>query len=92
MVGICENEGDGSKEGSGGRRHKIENDTEEVSKRNEFLSGLEGVIKDNNIDKILNLSDACMRQYIHYYFQKRVINLTKAKQADLKKILYPLLV
>ena len=33
-----------------------------------------------------------MRQYIHYYFQKRIVNLTKTKKADLKKILSPLLV
>ena len=33
-----------------------------------------------------------MRQYIRYYFQKRIVNLTKTKKADLKKILSPLLV
>ena len=30
------------------------------------------------------MSDACMRQYIRYYFQKRIV-------ADLKTIMYPLL-
>ena len=33
-----------------------------------------------------------MRQYIRYYFQKRIFNLTKTRKADLKKILSPLLV
>ena len=33
-----------------------------------------------------------MRQYIRYYFQKRIVNLTKTKKADLKTILSPLLV
>ena len=40
---------------------------------------------------ILNLSDARMRQYIRCYFQKRIVNLTKTKKADLKTILSPLL-
>ena len=33
-----------------------------------------------------------MRQYIRYYFQKRIFNLTKTKKTDLKTILSPLLV
>ena len=33
-----------------------------------------------------------MRQYIRYYFQKRIVNLTKTKKADMKTILYPPLV
>ena len=33
-----------------------------------------------------------MGQYILYYFQKRIVNLTKTKKADLKTILSPLLV
>ena len=33
-----------------------------------------------------------MRQYIRYYFQKRIVNLTKTNKADLKTILSPLLV
>ena len=45
-------------------RKKTEKYTEEFSKRNELTSGFEGGIKNNDIRKILNLSDACMRQYI----------------------------
>ena len=33
-----------------------------------------------------------MCQYIRYYSQKRIVNLTKTKKANLKTILYPLLV
>ena len=33
-----------------------------------------------------------MRQYIRYYFQKRIVNLTKTKKDDPRKILSPLLV
>ena len=33
-----------------------------------------------------------MRQYIRYYFQKRIFNSTDTKKANLKKILSPLLV
>ena len=33
-----------------------------------------------------------MRQYIRFYFQKRIVNLTKTKKAGLKTILSPLLV
>ena len=32
-----------------------------------------------------------MRQYIRYYFQKKIVNLTKTKKAELKTILSPLL-
>ena len=32
-----------------------------------------------------------MRQYIRYYFQKKIVNLTKTKKAELKAILSPLL-
>ena len=33
-----------------------------------------------------------MRQYVRYYFQKRIVNLSKTKKAELKTILSPLLV
>ena len=72
-------------------RKKTWKETEEVSKRNELLSGFKGEQK-NDINKILNISDAHMCQYIRYYFQKRIVNLTKIKKADPKTILSPLLV
>ena len=33
-----------------------------------------------------------MRQYIHYCFQKRIVNNTKRKKADTKTIISPFLV
>lgn len=32
-----------------------------------------------------------MRQYIRYFFQKKVVNLSKIKKAELKAIISPLL-
>ena len=61
-------------------RKKTEKEIEEVSKPNEFISGLEGELKNNYINKIFNLSDARMRQYIRYYFQKRIVNFNKNKE------------
>ena len=57
-------------------RKKTKKETEEFSKWNELLSEFKGELKNNDINKILNLSDALMRRYIRYYFQKRIVNLT----------------
>ena len=56
-----------------------------------MLYGLEEDIKNNYINDLLNILDARMRQYIRYYFQKRIVNLEKTKKADMKTILSPLL-
>ena len=79
-------------EATGKSRNKTWKATEEVSKRNELLYWLEGEIKNNDINNILNLSGASMHQYIHYYFQKMIFNLTKTKKADLETIMSPLIV
>ena len=60
--------------------------------RIEVIGIIQKWLKKNDINKILNLSDARMRQYIRYYFKKMIVNLTKTKKADLKKILSQLLV
>ena len=73
-------------------RKKGEKEAEEASKRNELLSGFEAELKEKDMNNILNLPDARMRLYIRYYFQKRIVNLTKTKKAELKSILSPLLV
>ena len=57
-----------------------------------FFLGSEGGLKNNYINKILDMLDAHMRQYIPYYFQKRIVNLTKTKKAHLKIIMYPIIV
>ena len=46
----------------------------------------------NDTNKIINISDAHICQYIRYYFQKSIVNLIKTKKDDLKTILSPLLV
>ena len=73
-------------------RKKTWKQTEEVNKLNELISGFEGELKNNDINKIFNLSDARMCKYIRSYFKKRIENLTKTEKADLKKIMSPLLV
>ena len=73
-------------------RKKGEKEAEEASKRNELLSGFEAELKEKDMNNILNLPDARMRLYIRYYFQQRIVNLTKTKKAELKSILSPLLV
>ena len=82
----------GTQEAADKVRKKGEKEAEEASKRNELLSGFEAELKEKDINNILNLPDARMRLYIRYYFQKRVVNLTKTKKAELKSILSPLLV
>ena len=67
-------------------------DTEEFSKLDELLSGSEGGLKNNDINKIINVTYSCMPQYICYYFQKRIINLTKIEKVYLKTIMSQLLV
>ena len=73
-------------------RKKGEKEAEEASKRNELLPGLEAELKEKDMNNILNLPDVRMRLYIRYHFQKRIVNLTKTKKAELKSILSPLLV
>ena len=70
---------------------KAGKESEEISKRNELLSGFEEELQINGIGDILHLPDARMRQYIRYYFQKKIVNLTKTKKAALKTILSALL-
>lgn len=72
-------------------RKKAENEAEACSKRNEFLPGFEGELKKNDVDGIFSMLNAWMRQYIRFFFQKKVVNLSKTKKAELKAILPPLL-
>lgn len=70
---------------------KAGKESEEIRKRDELLSGFEEELQINDVGGILRLSDARMRHYIRYYFQKKIVNLTKTKKAELKAILSPLL-
>ena len=57
-----------------------------------MLYGFEGQLKNNDVNNIFNIPDARICQYIRYYYQKRIVNLTKTKKADLKTIMSPVLV
>ena len=72
-------------------QRKEEKEADEANKRNELLAGFEDEIKQKGTDGILLLSNVRMRLYIHYYFQQKVVNLTKTKKAELKAILLHLL-
>ena len=64
---------------------------EEHNIHSELLPGFQLELKKNTINEILSLPDIRMRQYIRYFFQKKVVNLSKIKKAELKAIISPLL-
>ena len=70
---------------------KAPNNEEETNKQNEILLRLQAEIHKHSIDGILSFTDAWIRQYIHYFFKKKVMNLSKTKKENLKVILSPLL-
>ena len=56
-----------------------------------MLPGSQAELQKHAINVILILLDARMQQYIHYFFKKKVVNLSKTKKAELKWIMSPLL-
>ena len=56
-----------------------------------MLAVFEDELKQKFTDGILLLSDAHMKLYISYYFQLKVVQLTKTKKDEIKAILPPLL-
>ena len=72
-------------------QRKEQKQVDESNKQNEMFAGFEDELKQKGADGIFLLSDACMRLYICYYFQQKVVNLTKNKKAELKEILLPVL-
>ena len=56
-----------------------------------MLPGFQSELQKHAIDSILSLPDAWIRQYICYFFKKKVVNLLKTKKADIKLIMSPLL-
>ena len=64
---------------------------EETNKQNEMLPGFQAELQKHAIDGILSFPDDRMRQYIRYFFKKKVVNMSKTKKAELKVIMYPLL-
>ena len=56
-----------------------------------MLPGFQAELQKHAIDGILSFPDAWMRQYIQYFFKKKVANMQKTKKDENKVILYPLL-
>jgi hypothetical protein len=70
-------------------RKKAETEAKENSKVAELLPGFQKVLDELDAYKILGLADKRKRDYIHYFFRIKVVNLTKLKKDDLIKILRP---
>lgn len=99
-IGMLNAEKDASKEASNKKKEeeaaekakkKAGREAEEIAKREELLPGFKQELERQNVDVILALSDARMRLYVRYYFQQKVVNLTKAKKNQLQQLLRPLL-
>ena len=99
-IGVLNAEKDASKETSNKKKEeeaaekakkKAGREVEEIAKREELLPGFKQELERQNVDVILALSDARMRLYVRYYFQQKVVNLTKAKKNQLQQLLRPLL-
>ena len=56
-----------------------------------MLAVFEDELKQKLTDGIFLLSDSHMKLYISYYFQLKVVQLTKTKNSEIKAILLPLL-
>ena len=56
-----------------------------------MLPGFQAELQKHAIDGILSFPDAWMRQYIRYFFEKKMANFSKTKKVELKVILSPLL-
>ena len=67
------------------KKKKAANDIEDATKRKELLGGFEAELQHKNMAGILGLPDSCMRQYIHYYFEKKVVNLQKQRRMNCKQ-------
>lgn len=56
-----------------------------------MLPGFEADLKQHDMSGILSMPDKRLRDFIRYFFQKKVVNLTKTKKDELREILTPLL-
>ena len=72
-------------------KNKSAKNAERTNKQNEMLPMFQAELQKHAIDGILGLLDARMRQYIRYFFKKKVVNLSKTKKDELKVIMSPLL-
>ena len=72
-------------------KKKTDKAVEENTKRSELMQGFQQELKQKDISDILALADARLRLYIQYFFQMKVVNLSKTKKDELQRILTPLL-
>ena len=72
-------------------KNKAAQNAEETNKQNEMLPIFQAELQKHAIDGILSFLDARMRQYIRYFFKKKVMKLSKTKKDELKVILSSLL-
>jgi len=70
---------------------KAKKDAKEITKRTELLPGFEQEMRENDAEDILKLSNERLREYIRYFFQHNVVNLSKKSKDELKGLLAPLL-
>jgi len=70
-------------------KNKANKEAEQAKKRDELLPGLQQELLQKG-SAILDLPDKRLREYIRYFFQKKVVNLQKTKKEQLKAILAPL--
>ena len=71
---------------------KAGKEAEEITKRHDLLPGFLQELEQNDISGIIGLADSRMRLYIRYFFQEKVVNLSKTKKDKLQEMLRPLLV
>lgn len=71
---------------------KAGKEAEEITKRHDLLPGFLQELEQNDISGIIGLADSRMRLYIRYFFQEKVVNLSKTKKDKLQEMLQPLLV
>ena len=72
-------------------KKNAEKDANESEKRAQLLPGFQAELLVKDAGGILALSGSRMREYIRYFFQQRVVNLSKTKKVELQEILAPLL-
>ena len=58
-----------------------------MEKRAELLPGFQSELQQKDAAGILALADSRMREYIRYFFQQKVVNLSKKKKKELQRFL-----
>ena len=79
-------------EASDKAKNKAKNPADEIKKREELLLGIHQELQQKgNTTGVLNISVVHLHDFNHYFFQQKVVNLSKVKKDDCMEILSPLL-